>query len=130
MWLAQWNSHWRRFHFVGGHKRHDETFRQCLVREVSAELAFREGDDFSAEEKPLGRREYTAWSERFQAETKYEMELYRVRLLGSNAVSRINGDPLNRWLSAEEIRAGKTGDGQAVSETMGQLLEETGWPGP
>jgi ADP-ribose pyrophosphatase YjhB (NUDIX family) len=128
LWLAQWNSHWGRFHLVGGHKHAGETFRQCLLRELADELSLQEGTDFAADDKPLARQEYTAWSERYQGETKYEMELYRVRLLGPDAVARIHTDPLNRWLSAEEIRAGRTTDGQPVSETMGQLLEQAGWP--
>jgi len=36
-------------------------------------------------------------------------------------------DPLNRWLTTDEIRAGHTTDGQPVSETMEQLLEQAGW---
>ena len=126
-WLAQWNSHWQRFHFVGGHKRHNETFRQCLLREVADELGLAKGTDFTADEKPLGHLEYTAMSERFKADTKYEMELFRVRLLAANAVTRLHGDPLNRWLNTEEIRAGHTDDEQPISETMGQLLEQIRW---
>src|SRR5262249_6333263 len=60
LWLAQWNDGWRRFHFVGGHKHFDETYRECLVREVSAELRFEEGTDFAADAEPLTHLEYTA----------------------------------------------------------------------
>jgi len=55
------------------------------------------------------------------------MELYRVRLLAPNAITRLHVDPLNRWLTMEEIRVGHTEDEQPVSETMGQLLEQVGW---
>jgi 8-oxo-dGTP pyrophosphatase MutT (NUDIX family) len=122
LWLAQWNAHWQRYHFVGGHRRPDETFRQCLLREIAEELHLTEGTDFEADEQPLAHVEYVAWSERHQAETQYEMELYRVRLLGENVLERIQADPLNRWLSADEIRAGRTADGQPVNETMARLL--------
>jgi len=73
LWLAQWNSGWKCFHLVGGHKHRNETFRQCLLREVTAELHLQEGTDFSADEKPLTRQEYTAYSERYKAETMYEI---------------------------------------------------------
>jgi ADP-ribose pyrophosphatase YjhB (NUDIX family) len=127
-WLARWNRPWNGYHFVGGHKDREESFRQCLLREAADELHLAEGTDFTADDRPLERVEYVAWSERYQAETKYEMELYRVRLVGPEAVARVDADPLNRWLSAEEIHAGRSADGQRVSEAMGQLLEQTGWP--
>ena len=38
LWLAQWNPKWRQFHFVSAHRRPDETFRECLVREIAEEL--------------------------------------------------------------------------------------------
>jgi molecular chaperone DnaJ len=47
LWLAQWNPHWRRYNFVAGHKRPDESFRQCVVRELAEELGLREGADIS-----------------------------------------------------------------------------------
>lgn len=129
LWLAQWNSHWKRFHFVGGHKRRTETFRDCLRREVSDELSLTEGSDFSVDDQRVRHEEYVALSERYQKETKYEMELYRVRLLTPAALARIGGDPFNRWLSADEIRAGRcAGDRQQISETMHQLLDRLGWP--
>ena len=43
LWLAQWNPKWGAYHFVGGHKRPEETFRECLVREIGEELHLCEG---------------------------------------------------------------------------------------
>src|SRR5437899_12918791 len=45
-YLAQWNDAWNAFHFVGGHKEDDESFRACCVREVIEELGIVEGRDF------------------------------------------------------------------------------------
>jgi 8-oxo-dGTP pyrophosphatase MutT (NUDIX family) len=44
--LAQWNPKWGAYHFVGGHKRPEETFRECLVREIGEELHLCEGLDY------------------------------------------------------------------------------------
>jgi ADP-ribose pyrophosphatase YjhB (NUDIX family) len=127
-WLAQWNSGWKRYHFVGGHKRRTESFRDCLIREAADELGLTEGSDFTVDEQPLRREAYIARSERYQQDTQYDIELFRMRLRGDEAVARIAADPFNRWLSADEIRAGRCGDGQLVNDTMHQLLEQAGWP--
>jgi 8-oxo-dGTP pyrophosphatase MutT (NUDIX family) len=129
-WLAQWNPRWARFHFVGGHRRPDESFRECLLREVAEELRLTAGTDFVADERCLARAEYTAWSERARAETYYEMELYGVRLLPTAAAGRVRADPRNRWLTADEMRAGRTTDGLPINESMARLLSQAGWPCP
>jgi hypothetical protein len=71
-----------------------------------------------------------AWSEYAEQDTHYEMELYQVRLLPTEAVDRAYADPLNRWLTADEIRAGRTTGGQPVNESMALLLDQAGWPCP
>jgi hypothetical protein len=43
-WLAQWTENWQGYHFVGGHKRPDESFRDCVIR-VAEELLLAEGTD-------------------------------------------------------------------------------------
>ena len=45
-WLARWSRSWQRFHLVGGHKRPEESFRECLVREISEELGLTEHADY------------------------------------------------------------------------------------
>src|SRR5439155_11076042 len=43
VWLAQWNPGWQRYHFVAGHKRPNETFRECAEREIGEELDLQKG---------------------------------------------------------------------------------------
>lgn len=121
-WLAQWNRHWQRYHFVGGHKRPEESFRECVVREVSEELGLRDSTDFRAAAEPLARVEYTAWSESAAQETHYTMELFDVELAGDTAWQTVDGDSRNRWLTETEIRAQRCADGQPASESMVRLL--------
>ncbi len=61
-WLARWNKNWSCYYFVGGHKHDDETYYECLVRELKEELGITGDKDFSALEEPVARLEYTAWS--------------------------------------------------------------------
>jgi 8-oxo-dGTP pyrophosphatase MutT (NUDIX family) len=81
-WLAQWNEHWQRYSFVGGHKRPDESFRDCMIREIAEELLLGEGRDFLVADRPLARLEYIAWSQSAGQETRYSIELLEVQLQG------------------------------------------------
>jgi 8-oxo-dGTP pyrophosphatase MutT (NUDIX family) len=76
------NEHWQRYSFVGGHKRPDESFRDCMIREIAEELLLGEGRDFLVADRPLARLEYTAWSQSAGQETRYTIELFQVQLQG------------------------------------------------
>jgi 8-oxo-dGTP pyrophosphatase MutT (NUDIX family) len=125
LWLAQWNPRWQRYNFVAGHKEPGESFRACLLREVGEELGLAEGADFEAAAEPAARLQYTAWSESASADTAYTVELFDVRLT-ADAERRVSAEPHNRWLSADEIRAGRCADGAPVSATMALWLAQRG----
>ncbi|MBM4040912.1 MAG: NUDIX hydrolase [Planctomycetes bacterium] len=126
LWLARWNRHWRAYSFVGGHKRPDETFRECVIREVGEELGLREESDRTVAPQPLAHLDYTAWSESAQAETAYTMELFDVELTSDTARRAVDADSACRWLTEAEVRARRCADGQPVSRTMGELLTRAG----
>jgi 8-oxo-dGTP pyrophosphatase MutT (NUDIX family) len=127
LWLARWNPRWRAYHLVAGHRHADETFRDCLVREITEELGLREGADYSVAPGSTRRLEYTAWSVGAGAETRYTMELFDVELADDHARQRVDADAQNRWLSEAEIRSRQCLDGEAVSTTMELLLSKVGW---
>ena len=130
LWLAQWNAHWHRYYFVGGHKHEDESFRECLVREVAEETGLTEHVDYDVVDGPVAHVEYADWSGRAQAQTAYTMELFELRLRSERASRRLDANPKNRWLRESEIRAGRCADGKRVSQTMGLLLQRAGlWNG-
>jgi hypothetical protein len=51
------------------------------------------------------------------------VELFNVELSGE-ARPKVQANSENRWLTEAEIQTGQTGNGQPVSPTMKQLLEE------
>jgi 8-oxo-dGTP pyrophosphatase MutT (NUDIX family) len=124
-WLARWNAKWGAFHLVGGHCRPDESFRDCLAREVTEELGLAEGRDFRIAAPACPALEYTAFSGSAGVETRYTIELFRVQLLG-DAEQRASQDPENCWLTEDEIRAGRTAAGRPVSATMGAQFLQAG----
>ena len=125
-WLAQWNEGWRAYSFIGGHKRDEESFRECMIREIEEELGLREGADVLVPTAPL-HLEYTAVSPRAGAETEYVVELFDVGLLGDRAIAAISANQDNRWLSEPEIMRGQCHDGRPVSETPRRFLNSIGW---
>ncbi|MBI1917937.1 MAG: NUDIX domain-containing protein [Planctomycetes bacterium] len=148
-YLAQWNDGWNAFHFVGGHKREDESFRVCCVREVAEELGLIEGRDFHVAAERHSRLRYVHFSERAKAETDYTVELFDVELLGDAASAfeadtsprRQRGDvpslalragvegprgEENRWLTESDLRTGRCRDGRTVSPTMLRILSLAG----
>jgi 8-oxo-dGTP pyrophosphatase MutT (NUDIX family) len=124
LWLVQWNPRWQKYHLVSGHKLPDETFRECMVRELGEELGLHEETDFRLAAEPLAHLEFTAWSESAGAETAYTMELFEVGLIGAAARQKVDTNPGNRWLSDEEIRTERCEDGKAVSTTLPLILSQ------
>jgi 8-oxo-dGTP pyrophosphatase MutT (NUDIX family) len=123
LWLAQWNPKWRAYHFVGGHRRPEESFRECLTREVGEELGLGEGVDYQVSPAPPIHLEFTDFSQSTRTETDYIMELFGLELY-SRANPTVEGNPENCWLTEAEIEAGRTNDGRPVSTTMRRLLHE------
>jgi 8-oxo-dGTP pyrophosphatase MutT (NUDIX family) len=122
LWLAQWNPKWKRYHFVGGHRHADESFRQCVIREVQEELEIAEGAEFLVGERTLSHLDYIAWSEGAGQQTHYVMELFEVQFTSDEARRKVEADRHNRWLTETEIRKSRCRDGQPVSATMALLI--------
>ena len=120
-WLAQWNRNWNAYAFIGGHKREEESFRECVIREIEEELGLKYETDFEVSEDPITHLEYTAWSESARQETEYEFELFSVEVAGS-AIPKIGAETTNRWLSGDEIDKLQTAGQQRISPTTKMIL--------
>lgn len=127
LWLAQWNESWKSFSFVGGHKHNDESFRECLIREIAEELGLHEGQEVLVASAPLEHLEYTDVSRRAGEQTEYVIELFDVALTGSGALRAIDANPANRWLSEPEIMAEACLDSRPISPTPKRFLNQLGW---
>jgi hypothetical protein len=123
-WLAHWNQGWESYNFVGGRKRPDESFRECVTREICEELRLNAGTDFRVSRERAGHFEYVAWSERWRETTAYTIEAYRVEFCSADVARSVTTRSENRWLSRDEIRRCLTDDSQAVSKTMDFILSK------
>ena len=122
LYLAQWNANWAAFHLVGGHKRPEESFRACLIREVGEELGLEEGTGFVASDQPLACLEFDALSVSAGQLTAYTMEVFEVELTSDSALAEVAANPENRWLTEADIRAGQCADGRPVSPTTARIV--------
>ncbi len=123
LWLAQWNKRWQCYNFVGGHKRPDESFRECVVREVNEELQLNEGQDFTVPAEPMAHLQYVDWSASAREDTAYTVELFEVELIGLDAHCTVNADSSNRWITLQEIESGRAADDRPISSTMKRLIQ-------
>jgi 8-oxo-dGTP pyrophosphatase MutT (NUDIX family) len=126
VYLVQWNANWQRYSLVGGHKRDDETFRDCLIRELAEELGLRVDADPAVSDQPVVRAEYTCWSESARQETHYEIELFDVTVRTPFVLAQIDDNQLNRWVSLGEIRNARCDDGRPIDASVDRLLRKTG----
>ena len=120
--LAQWNEGWQSYSFVGGHKRNEESFRECVIREVNEELRIDEGSEFLVEPTALSHLEYTAWSVRARVATAYTMEVFRVTLVSTDIEAFVSRAAENCWVSFPEIWAGCTENGTHISNTVRDIV--------
>ena len=129
-YLVQWNANWQRFSLVGGNKHDDESFRECLIRELFEELGLHVESDLQVSDQPIARAEYTCWSESAKQHTRYELELFDITVFTPVAMQQINDNRLNRWVSIEEIGHSRCDDGRPIDGSVERLLQQAGLPAP
>jgi 8-oxo-dGTP pyrophosphatase MutT (NUDIX family) len=128
-WLAQWNEGWGGYFLIGGHREANESFAQCVAREIREELNISageaEGFTVGSALQPL---EYVAWSQSAGQYTDYEMHAFEVNLSQQRhaAVVAAEGELKLRWLSDAEVIAHQTADGRRISDTVHVLLRLAG----
>jgi 8-oxo-dGTP pyrophosphatase MutT (NUDIX family) len=113
--LTQWNRKWQAFNVIGGHREPAESFRECVVREITEELGLTEAQ-FTVSAAPIAEIEFSAHSIPADEMTTYTMQLFRAAIVDEDAHRRIEGNAENRWHSPIEIEAGRTADGRRISE--------------
>lgn len=126
-WLARWNRNWQCFYFVGGHKHDDETFRECLEREMREELALASGTHYAVSEGPVARVAYAAESRSAGVETQYVLRVFDVHFVDDAIDDQIVSSQDVRWVTGDEIRACRCADGRPISRTMAFVLDRINW---
>ena len=126
-WLARWNRNWQCYYFIGGHRHDDETFRECLEREMQEELAVLEGIHYTVSDEPIACIDYVAESGSAGVDTQYILQVFDVRFPDDAVEDQIDSPQQVRWLAEKEIRACRSAHGELISETMAYVLARLDW---
>jgi 8-oxo-dGTP pyrophosphatase MutT (NUDIX family) len=124
-YLCRWSLSWQAFHFVGGHREGVESFQDCAVREVLEELPVAPAD-VSVATEPMAHLEYVAFSESARQPTHYVMEVFKTDLSVDALRDKVEPRPENRWVSRDEIRAGRAVYGIRVRPPADLILSKLG----
>lgn len=117
--LVLWNENWGAFFLVGGHKRPNETYRECAAREIGEELGL-EPSDYTLAAHPV-RHEYRAISGRTGVLTAYTLEVFDTTLTPA-ALDRVATAQRTAWVTDAEMRELETHSGQPISPTVSIVL--------
>jgi 8-oxo-dGTP pyrophosphatase MutT (NUDIX family) len=122
--LCQFHEKTRGYFLVGGHREDGESFRDCVIREVGEELNLT-SNDFHVASQPRSALTYMARSRSTGIDTEYFFELFDVQI-GDRSLTKIESEPNNRWLSAEEILEMRLHRSQSVSPDLRRILIQSG----
>ena len=125
-YLAQWNSRWQRYNFVGGKQEQQETPRECVLREVEEELQLDFESDFHVSESAICKLRFTEISERTGKATDYHFAMFQAHFTGQEVAGTISDRSENRWLTVTEIVSQATDDGRAISRVMTMTIRKLG----
>jgi 8-oxo-dGTP pyrophosphatase MutT (NUDIX family) len=122
LYLAQWNLKWRALNFVGGHKRPEESFRECVIREIGEELGLTLDHDYQILDQPPLHLEFEAFSDGAWEVTSYVQEVFPVALTDASALAKVAANPDNHWITEAEILAGRCTDSTRISPTLARVV--------
>jgi hypothetical protein len=122
LWLAVWDNRHCHFDFVIAERLENDSFRECLDREIAWKLPLRKGKDYLISSVARLHLD-TAFSAAKQTSLMlYSIELFIVDLFGKMAAQSLANDPNLRWLSSNEVLSGKTNCGRNISPRLVSLI--------
>jgi 8-oxo-dGTP pyrophosphatase MutT (NUDIX family) len=125
--LCQFHEKTKAFFLIGGHREAGESFRDCVIREVSEELSLAPAD-FSVANQPQKILHFHARSTSTKLDTEYDIHLFDVTV-ATGALAKVEADPRNTWLTADEVREELFHQGKRISSDMRRILLRSGLDG-
>ena len=123
-WLAFWNASQRQFSFVVAERLGNESWRECLDRELAWELDLRRGKDYLISSMARLHYEETTVEPDGDEPSKLEIEFYIVDPYGRAGREIFAALPDSRWLTNNELRAGSCKSGEAIDPWLVDLLRK------
>lgn len=123
-WLAFWNVSAKQFSFVVAERLENESWRECLDRELAWELDLRRGKDYLISSMARLHYEEAVVEPGSDEPSKLEIEFYVVDPYGQTGREAFRELPDSRWLSNEELRSGSCKSGEAIDPWLVDLLRK------
>jgi hypothetical protein len=124
LWLAVWDQQSAHFDFVFAERLENDSFRECLDREIAWTLPLRKGKDYLISSVARLHLD-TAFSVAEQTNLMlYSIELFIVDLFGKMAAKSLANDPDMLWVSSEEVLGGQTNCGRKISPRLVSLIRK------
>lgn len=121
-WLAYWNVGRKFYDFVTAERLDDESFRECLDREVAWVLDLRRGKDYVMSSQARLHLDLPVESE--SDDTVLGVEFYIVDLYGKSGRASVELNKQLRWLNSDEVLSGLTSDGERLNPSLVELLNK------
>ena len=123
-WLSFWNAAAQQFSFVVAERLENESWRECLDRELAWELDLRRGKDYLISSMARLHFEEAIVEPNSDEPAKLEIEFYVVDPYGRAGREAFKSLPDSRWLSNNELRSGKCESGEAIDPWLVDLLRK------
>ena len=120
LWLAWWNRREDAWDFVTAERLENESFRECLDREIAWVLPLQRSQQYLISSVARLHLDLSA----DEMETTCAVEFYVVDLYGRTAQEAVDSCDQLRWLSGSELLSGETADGAPVSPRLVKLLQK------
>lgn len=120
LWLAHWDARRNHFDFVTAERLDNESFRDCLDREIAWILNLRRGKDYIISSQ--ARLHLDLPTESADDDTVLGVEFYITDLYGRASREMIELNNQTRWLTGSEVLSGNTSDGEPVNPSLVTLL--------
>gem|GEM_PF-1342302 len=122
-WLAYWHDQQQHFCFVTAERLENESWRECLDRELAWQLNVRRGQDYLISSMARMHMEETVFDAATKSDIETTVELYVVDPYGRRGRAAFAAAKDVRWLNNHELRNGRTDDGRAIDAWLVNLLK-------
>ena len=125
LWLAVWDDRNYHFDFVVAERLENDSFRECLDREIAWTLPLRSGKDYLISSVARLHLDAALSLDASQADLMlYSIELFVVDLYGKVAAKSLANDPNLRWVSSDEVLMGKTTCGRCIAPRLVAMIRK------
>lgn len=124
-WLARMNESTKRLEFVIAKRLDDESFRESAIREVAWELRLDRKRDFLVSNMAQVNLEFIDRIPGYFSKGHVNVSFYNVEIYRRDVLETIDADPLNLWVTSEEICNGVTRCGRQFSQIVPYLINRS-----